>query len=87
MTIFNSKLLVYQRVLPVLGPGCIQALKDAAGEEVLANAAAVVAMFTAMTMVVDATGAEWGTWKIPRILVALVGLVRKFAAVIPKVDF
>lgn len=35
---------------------CIQALRDAAGEEVLANAAAVVAMFTAMTMLVDATG-------------------------------
>mmetsp|Transcript_69362 Transcript_69362/g.153080 ORF Transcript_69362/g.153080 Transcript_69362/m.153080 type:complete len:89 (+) Transcript_69362:2-268(+) len=35
---------------------CVQALKDAAGEEVLANAAGVVAMFTAMTMVVDATG-------------------------------
>lgn len=33
---------------------CIQALKDAAGEEVLANAAGIVAMFTAMTMVVDA---------------------------------
>jgi len=29
-------------------------LKDAAGEEVLANAAGIVAMFTAMTMVVDA---------------------------------
>lgn len=35
---------------------CIQALKDAAGEEVLANAAGIIAMFTAMTMVVDATG-------------------------------
>jgi hypothetical protein len=31
-------------------------LKDAAGEEVLANAAGIVAMFTAMTMVVDAPG-------------------------------
>ncbi|CAK9037783.1 unnamed protein product [Durusdinium trenchii] len=35
---------------------CIQALKEAAGEEVLAEAAAVVAMFSAMTIVVDATG-------------------------------
>lgn len=53
---------------PVRRAGCIQALKDAAGEEVLANAAGVVAMFTAMTMVVDATWAseKWGTWRVPR---------------------
>eukprot|EP00913_Durusdinium_trenchii_P012378 g11619.t1 len=39
-------------------PGCIQALKEAAGEEVLAEAAAVVAMFSAMTIVVDDTCCE-----------------------------
>ena len=44
--------------------GCIQALKDAAGEEVLANAAGIVAMFTAMTMVVDAPKLGEG-WEIP----------------------
>ena len=39
----------------VFGPfsGCVLALKQAAGEEVLANAAGIVAMFSAMTMVVD----------------------------------
>lgn len=46
------------RKSPVRRAGCVQALKDAAGEEVLANAAGVVAMFTAMTMVVDATWAS-----------------------------
>ena len=48
--------------------GCIQALKDAAGEEVLANAAGIIAMFTAMTMVVDAprpwaSEDGWEVWK------------------------
>ena len=36
-----------------LGLGCVAALKEAAGEEILANAAGVVALFSAMTIVVD----------------------------------
>jgi len=35
---------------------CVAALKEAAGEEILANAAGVVALFSAMTIVVDVTG-------------------------------
>lgn len=36
-----------------MGLGCVAALKEAAGEEILANAAGVVALFSAMTIVVD----------------------------------